>query len=83
MDHGSGEGGESQKPAGAHPCGPPRLRGLEEQRGREIEGFQANGCQGMKARKTMAQTQDGSGPRGPDHKGSSKATQSGEHLRTR
>lgn len=53
-DHRSGEGGESQKPAGAHPCGPPRLRGLEEQRGREIEGSQANGCQGTKARRTVA-----------------------------
>lgn len=53
-------------------------RGLEEeeQRGREIEGPQADGRQGTKTRRTMAENTGWKCPRGPAHKGSSKAIQS-------
>lgn len=35
-DRGSGEGGENQKPAGVHPCGPP-ARGVWKRKNREAE----------------------------------------------
>lgn len=70
-NHGSGEGGEKEKPAGAQPRGPPTLRALEEeeQRSRETESTpRKNDVTGLRPGEQWREIQDGTGPRVPDYK---------------